>query len=103
MPRDKNNKPILFKPFKGKSTPKQKKYSVYVKSDNKKGFKTIHFGDSSMQQFKDKLGYYKHLDHGDPVRRKSYLARAKGIKNKQGELTWKNKNSANYYSIKYLW
>ena len=55
------------------------------------------------QQFKDKLGYYKKLDHGDPVRRKSYLARAKGIKNGLGELTWTNKNSANYWSIRTLW
>ena len=35
--------------------------------------------------------------------RKSYLARSKGIKNKKGELTWKDKNTANYWSIHYLW
>jgi hypothetical protein len=89
----------LYKPFVSKA--KNKKYSVYVMKDNKK--KLIHFGDSRMEQFKDKLGNYKSLDHGDPVRRKSYLARAKGIKDKQGNLTWRDKNSSNYYSIKYLW
>ena len=37
-----------------------------------------------MGQFKDKGGHYKSLDHGDKKRRASYLARAKGIKNKKG-------------------
>lgn len=94
----KDDKP-LYKPFK--SSKKGKKYSVYVMKDGKK--RLIHFGDSSMQQFKDKLGSYSHLNHGDAKRRASYLARAKGIRNKAGELTWKDKNSANYYSVKYLW
>jgi hypothetical protein len=89
----------LYTPFV--SNAKNSKYSVYVLKDGKK--KLIHFGDSRMQQFKDKLGHYSNLDHGDKERRKRYLARAKGIKDKNGNLTWKNKNSANYYSIKYLW
>ena len=82
-----------------KSTRKGKKYMVKV------GNKWIHFGQRSAQQFKDStgLGLYSHLDHGDKKRRASYLARAKGIKNKQGNLTWKNKESANYYSIRFLW
>lgn len=103
MPLDKDGKPILYKPFKGKTTPTNKKYSVYVKTNTKKGYKTIHFGDSRYKHFKDKLGYYKHLDHNDEKRRQQYLARAKGIKNKKGELTWKDKNSPNYYAVKYLW
>jgi len=89
----------LYTPFVSKS--KNKKYSVYVIKNDKT--KLIHFGDSRMEQFKDKLGHYSNLDHGDKERRKRYLARAKGIKDKNGNLTWKNKNSANYYSIKYLW
>tara|TARA_R110000772_G_scaffold97604_1_gene196942 strand:- start:1120 stop:1302 length:183 start_codon:yes stop_codon:yes gene_type:complete len=58
-----------------------------------------------MEQYKDTtgLGLYSHKDHGDLIRRKSYLARAKGIKNKKGELTWKDKESANYYSVRFLW
>jgi len=90
----------LYKPFVNKTKSKSK-YFVYVKKNGK--VKKIGFGMKGMQQFKDKIGYYKSLDHGDPVRRKSYLARAKGIKNKKGELTWKDKNSSNYFSIKYLW
>ena len=46
---------------------------------------------------------YTHLNHNDEKRRASYLARAKGIKDKNGNLTWKNKSSANYFSIRYLW
>ena len=37
------------------------------------------------------------------VRRKSYLSRSAGIKNKAGELTKNNPNYANYWSRKYLW
>ena len=35
--------------------------------------------------------------------RKSYRARASGIKNKQGQLTYKMKDTANYWSYHYLW
>ncbi len=90
----------LYSVFVSKA--KNKKYSVRIKTDEGKT-KLIHFGDSRMQQYKDKLGHYSNLDHGDKERRRRYLARAKGIKDKNGNLTWKNKNSANYYSIKYLW
>jgi len=83
-----------------KSTRKGKKYMVKTP----KG-KWIHFGALGMQQFKDStgLGLYSNLNHGDQKRRERYLARAKGIKNKQGKLTWKDPESANYYAVKYLW
>ncbi len=102
MPLDKDGKPILYKPWKN-DTKSKFKYFVYVKSDNKKGFKKIGFGYKGMGQFKDKGGHYKSLDHGAKKRRASYLARAKGIKNKKGELTWKDKSTANYWSIRFLW
>lgn len=89
----------LYRPFK--SSLSNKKYSVYVIKDGKRTL--IHFGNTDYQQFKDKLGEYSNLDHNDKVRQKSYLARAKGIKNKQGELTWRDKNSANYYAVRFLW
>jgi len=62
----------------------------------KKGdqLKVVHFGDSSMQDFRQ---------HKDPERRKSFLARSGGIKNKSGELTKNDKFSANYWSRKVLW
>lgn len=93
------NNTILYKPFV--SNNKKAKYSVYVMKDGKQ--KLIHFGWRSIQQYKDKLGHYKSQDHNDEARRKSYLARAKGIKDKNGNLTWQDKSSPNYYSIHYLW
>jgi len=86
---DKKDKP-LYKPFK--SSAKGKKMSVYVMKDGKK--KLIHFGDSNMQDF---------TQHGDKERRKSYLARSAKIRDKNGNLTANDKNSANYYSRRYLW
>ncbi len=86
---DKKDKP-LYKPFK--STAKGKKMSVYVMKDGKK--KLIHFGDSNMEDYRQ---------HKDKERRKSYLARSAKIRDKNGNLTANDKNSANYYSRRYLW
>ena len=81
----------LYQPFKSKA--KGKKFSVYVKND-KGGKKLIHFGSSDYQDF---------TQHRDPKRREAYLKRAKGIRNKKGELTYLDKNTSNYWSIKTLW
>ena len=86
----KKNKP-LYKPVK--STKAGKKGQVYVKSSTG-GKKVIYFGDSNMKDY---------TQHNDPKRRKSYLARSGGIRDKSGNLTKNNKNSANYYSRRYLW
>ena len=69
----------LYKPFK--SSAKNKKFSVYVMKDGKK--RIIHFGSSLHEDFRQ---------HKDPVRRKAYLARAKGLK-----------DTANYWAVHYLW
>jgi len=83
----------LYKPFRYKGSGVYK-MSVYVKNEKTGKPKLIHFGDKRYKDFRQ---------HRDQKRRASYLARAKGIKDKQGRLTWKNKNSKNYYSVKYLW
>lgn len=95
------DKKELYKIFKSKA--KDKKYSVYVKGDNGKA-KLIHFGSLSHQHYKDTtpLKLYSNLDHNDEERRKRYLQRAKGIK-KQGKISFKDKNSSNYYAVKFLW
>ena len=86
-----------------KSTRANKKYMVEYKG------KKIHFGaivnGTPMDQFKDStgLGLYSKYDHGDKKRRASYRARHKAIKLKDGTLAYKNKNSASYWSMKYLW
>lgn len=80
-----------------KSTRPNKKLMVKVNN------KWIHFGDAKMQQFKDRTGIWEMTNHHDPIRRKKYLARAKGIKDKDGNLTWKDPNSANFHSVHILW
>lgn len=82
------------------STMKNKKYMVKTPSG-----RWIHFGAREMEHFRDStgLGLFTHLNHGDKERRRRYLARAKGIKDKNGNLTWNNPESPNYYSIRYLW
>ena len=80
-----------------KSTRRGKKLMVEVSG------RTIHFGDSNMQQFKDKTGIWRKKNHGDDKRRDSYLARSKGIKDGSGKLTWTNPKSPNYHSIRVLW
>jgi len=82
----------LYKPFPSKA--KGKKYSVYVKSASG-GKKLIHFGAKGMDDWRS--------GKATKEQRKSYLARAKGIRDKNGNLTWKDKNSPNYWAIRYLW
>ena len=80
-----------------KSTRKDKKLMTVV--DGKK----VHFGNPNYQQYKDRTGIWKKLDHLDPERRKNYLSRARGIKNKQGQLTKDIPSSPNYHAIRILW
>lgn len=86
---------LIFK----KSTRKNKKYMVFYNN------KCIHFGDTRYQHFKDttSLKLYTSLDHNDEKRRANYLRRAKGIKDKNGKLTYLDKSSPNYYAVNYLW
>jgi len=80
-----------------KSTRSGKKLMVKV------GNKTIHFGNVSYQHFKDKTGIWSSKNHNEKKRRSSYLARAKGIKKKDGSLAWKDPTSANYHAVRVLW
>ena len=82
----------LYRPFKYKGNGNFK-FSVYVKGTggNKK---IIHYGHKDYQDFRQ---------HKDKKRRANYLKRARGIRNKKGELTHTNKNSKNYWAIKHLW
>ena len=80
----------LYQPFPSRA--KNKKYSVYVLKKGKK--RLIHFGDSRYKHFKDKLGFYAHLNHFDKTRKRRYYAR-------HGKTT--NKNTAKYWSNKILW
>ena len=71
------------------STRKNNKYVVTLSSGKK-----IHSGSSQ---------YPDYLIHKDKDRRERYLARAKKIKNKQGELTYTKPESSNFWSVNLLW
>ena len=71
------------------STRKNNKYMVKL-SDGKK----VHFGSPKYEDF---------LVHKDEKRRDKYLARAKKIKDKNGELTYTNPESPNFWAINLLW
>jgi len=75
-----------YKPIK--STRKNKKYMVLTDSG------IVHFGARGMSQFKDKIGLYSDLDSNDKKKRELYYKRhGKSAK----------KDSAKYFSHKYLW
>jgi TFIIF-interacting CTD phosphatase-like protein len=83
--------------FEGYNKPRNswlrgKKMVVLAKVGSK--IKLIHFGDSTMQDFRQ---------HQNEERRKNYLRRSAGIRDKQGRLTKDNKLSANYWSRRILW
>ena len=70
-----------------KSTRKNKKYQVKINN------KTVHFGDNRYQQYKDKIGLYSKLDHGDKeIRKRYYMRHGKAVK-----------YSPKWFSHKYLW
>ena len=71
------------------STRKNNKYMATLSSGKK-----VHFGSSQ---------YPDYLIHKDNERKERYLARAKKIKNKQGELTYTNPESSNFWSVNLLW
>jgi TFIIF-interacting CTD phosphatase-like protein len=87
---DKTDDKPLYKPFK--SSAKNKKMSVFVMKNGKK--KLIHFGDTRYQDF---------TTHKDEKRRQNYLKRTAGIRDKDGNLTKDDKNSANYWARLRLW
>lgn len=86
----------LYEPFYSRTvTPANKKYSVYVLSPagNRK---LIHFGQRGAAQYKDLIGRYSHLDHGDKKRRARYRERHKHDR-------IHDKNAPGYWSYYYLW
>lgn len=75
-------------------------YKIFVSDKSPKKYyalvdgKKIYFGDRNYQQYHDKLGHYKSLDHNDAKRRKLYHKRhAKDYP----------RGSADYFSKRILW
>jgi len=88
------DKPVLYKPFKN-TTSSKSKYFVYVKSDTKKGYKKIGFGYKGMDDWRSGTATKE--------QRKSFRARMKGIKKKDGSFAYKDKNTSAYWALNYLW
>lgn len=82
---------------------KNKKYRVNFILKNK--LYSVDFGNIYYQHYRDStpLQLYRNLNHYDIERKRNYLKRSSGIKNKNGELTKDNPLSANYWSRKFLW
>jgi hypothetical protein len=93
MPRTKEGKPILNKPFKSKK--EGKKYSVYVKADNSKGYKLIHFGAKGSPDWRSGTA--------SKEQRNSFRARMSGIRRKDGSRAIDDKSSPAYWAYNYLW
>lgn len=69
-----------------------KKKMVLVKRGDK--VKLVHFGQK---------GYEDYTQHGSEARRKNYLTRSAGIRDKSGNLTKNDPFSPNYWARKELW
>lgn len=74
------------------SDKKNKKKMVLVKRGDK--VKLVHFGQK---------GYEDFTQHKDKKRRKNYLTRSAGIRNKAGKLTKNDPFSPNYWARRELW
>lgn len=74
------------------SLKKNKKYDVY----NKENKYLLSFGDIRYHHYKDKIGYFKDLDHNDKNRRRNYRLRHRND-------NINNPNYAGYWAWNYLW
>ena len=70
------------------SDKKEKKYYAVGPHSKKK----IYFGSATYQQYHDKMGHYKHLDHGDKERRRLFKARHNKNRHKVGSPAWFSSN-----------
>jgi len=76
-----------------KSKNPNKKYDAYVKNGNRI-FK-VSFGANGYEQYHDKIGLYKNLDHHDENRRRLYKIRHEGDRH----VKW----SPGWFADQYLW
>jgi hypothetical protein len=78
------------------------KYKVTITLKNGVS-RIVQFGDKRYQHYKDKIGLFTHLDHNDPVRRRSYRIRHGSIKLKNGRRAIDVKYSPAWFSWHFLW
>lgn len=75
--------------------PGAKKYNAILQNKKTGDIIKVAFGDKNYQQYHDKIGHYKHLDHNDVKRRMLYHARHINDKD--------YKYSSGWFSAKMLW
>jgi hypothetical protein len=75
-----------------------KKYDVFSG-----GKKIASFGDSRYEHYRDRIGLWSRLNHGDEKRRKAYMSRHHPGQTREEALRTTPKTSAKYFSTKYLW
>jgi len=88
-----DKKKPLNKPFPAPKGSK-KKYQVYVKTKDGK-IKLVSFGFRGMDDWRSGTATKE--------QRKSFRARIKGIKKKDGSFAYKDKTSPAYWSLNYSW
>lgn len=79
------------------SNRKHKKYKAILRNTTTNRLKTVHFGDSRYQHYKDqtKLKKFSRLNHMDTDRRRKFRLRF--------QKSARKKYSAAYFAMKYLW
>ena len=88
MPRKKES--VEFEGYTfTRSTDRGKKYDAF-----KDGKKIASFGGRHYEHYRDRIGLYSHLDHGNKERRKRFYDR---------HGTMPRKESALWFSSKFLW
>lgn len=75
--------------------PGSKKYNAILENKITGSIIKVAFGQKGYQQYHDKIGRYKELDHKDIKRKILYHARHSGDKN--------YKYSSGWFSANYLW
>jgi len=82
-----------------KSDKAGKKYTAILKNKNTGGEKRVHFGDSTLPQYRDStgVGAWSHKDTNDKERRRLYHLRHKG----EGDPS--NFPNPGFWSSNFLW
>ena len=93
---------MLLCDFEKKEKPCNKPYRAPEGSTHKFKVRACKGGKSKTLGFGHR-GYQDYRQHKSKKRRKNYLARSGGIRNKQGQLTKDDKFSANYWARRKLW
>ena len=90
--------------------PSSKKYTAFIQDKKTKKVRTIHFGASDYEQFKDRtpLKLYAYKNHYTRKRMQNYFSRHSGTRKRGQAIKMEKKKAKGYYNAKilshlYLW